>query len=212
MHLTTDSRVQIPEQKITLHGFDVRLRELETQDYPFMQELLSDTLTMKHLMFMSHHEKGGWTMDDVIAKHSQPDLKKKSGNIQFVIEDLKTGERMGTCGFTSIKKDHFRGEFFVIIHHPYWGMGVSTICHRLCLAYAFEHFHLNRIEMTTLSANHGMRGFLNSLNIHEEGTLRGAYLQEGRFEDATLYSILKEEWPAVRLKLDQLLVQKRPSK
>ena len=210
MHQVSAATVQIPEQKITLTGYQIRLRELDSQDYPFMQKLLSDTLTMKHLMFMSHHEKGGWTMEDVIAKHSQQDQKKKSGNIQFIIEDQKTGESMGTCGFTSIRKDHFSGEFFVIIHHPYWGMGISMACHRLCLAYAFENLHLNRMGMTTLSANSGMRGFLQKLGVQEEGTIRGAFLQSGKFEDASTYSILKEEWPSVRAKLDQLMVHKRP--
>lgn len=210
MHQTTAVSVQIPEEKITLNGYQIRLREIQPSDYPFMQKMLSDTLTMKYLMFMSNHEKGGWTLEDVIAKHSQQDQKKKAGNIQFMIEDQKTGELMGTCGFTTIRKEHFRGDFFVIIHHPFWGMGVSMACHRLCLGHAFEKLHLNRIEMTTLSTNTGMRGFLKHLEVTQDGTLRGAFLQNGRFEDAAVYSILKEEWPNVRSTLDELLRHKRP--
>lgn len=127
--------------------------------------------------------------------------------ITFFREKLAAGEGMrwaitlnghneliGTCGFHHISNVHFKMELGYDLLPVWWGKGIMLrSIHRL-LRYAFEERQFNRIEAVVDPENTHSYKLLNKLNFKQEGLLRQAFCQKGRFVDAYMYSILKHDF------------------
>jgi RimJ/RimL family protein N-acetyltransferase len=67
------------------------------------------------------------------------------------------------------------------------------------LRHAFETWKLRRVEFKTATFNVQSRNALRRIGATEEGILRKhAITSTGRVRDDVYYSILDEEWPAVK--------------
>jgi RimJ/RimL family protein N-acetyltransferase len=76
--------------------------------------------------------------------------------------------------------------------------------------YAFEELGCIRVELKTDRLNEKSRRAILSLGAKEEGTLRQHIITStGRLRDTVYYSILKDEWPAVKEGLIQKIKQKK---
>jgi RimJ/RimL family protein N-acetyltransferase len=75
------------------------------------------------------------------------------------------------------------------------------------LRHAFEVLGVERVEFKTDALNLKARQALRNIGATEEGTLRSFNpMPYGKRRNAVFYSVLKEEWPAVR---DQLAAGKK---
>ncbi|MGH8456695.1 MAG: GNAT family N-acetyltransferase [Stenotrophobium sp.] len=85
---------------------------------------------------------------------------------------------------------------------------VNTECKYLLLRHAFETLGLNRIELRTDSLNAKSRAAILRIGATEEGTFRNhMVVQGGRIRHTVYFSIVREEWPQVRKRLDQELAR-----
>jgi RimJ/RimL family protein N-acetyltransferase len=78
------------------------------------------------------------------------------------------------------------------------GRGVGTAAHRLLVAYLFAHTLAYRIEADTEVDNIAERRTLEKAGFTQEGVLRGSFFRDGRWRDAVLYSILRDDGAALR--------------
>lgn len=86
-----------------------------------------------------------------------------------------------------------------------------AVC-RLLLAHTFDVWKIQRMFLKTDVRNERSRTMILSLGAKFEGVLR-AHLPaaDGRVRDTAMYSILPEEWPAVREHLDSKLLSAKTS-
>jgi RimJ/RimL family protein N-acetyltransferase len=80
---------------------------------------------------------------------------------------------------------------------------VNTESKLLMLAHAFENWCCNRVELITDVLNQQSRAAILRLGAKEEGVLRKhLILPSGRIRDSVIFSIIAEEWPEVRTRLE----------
>ena len=91
-------------------------------------------------------------------------------------------------------------------YHPdHRGGAVNPAAKRLMLDYAFEA-GARRVQLNVDAINHRSRAAVLKLGAVQEGILRQhRVVWTGRIRDTVVFSILADEWPAVRARLDARL-------
>ena len=83
---------------------------------------------------------------------------------------------------------------------------VNTECKYLLLRFAFEELKCIRVQFTTDELNVRSRAAVLRLGAVEEGIIRHErIMRDGRKRNSMRYSIIDDEWPDVRLKLEAKL-------
>lgn len=81
------------------------------------------------------------------------------------------------------------------IGKPYWNQGYATEAAQAVLAYGFRELGLNRVQARHFTKNPASGRVMQKIGMTYEGTLRQSIYRFGCFEDAALYSILRQEFP-----------------
>ena len=83
---------------------------------------------------------------------------------------------------------------------------VNTHAKFLMLKHAFEDLGCNAVELRTHSRNVQSRAAIERLGAKFDGILRRHMIMpDGHIRDTAVYSIVKEEWPGVRERLESKL-------
>lgn len=83
---------------------------------------------------------------------------------------------------------------------------VNTEAKYLMLCHAFDRLHCIRVQLTTDESNHASREAILRLGAQFEGLIRHERLMpDGRKRNSLRFSIIDDEWPAVRERLRQRL-------
>lgn len=127
--------------------------------------------------------------------------------LPFAILEAVSGAVAGSTRFGAMAPEHARVEIgWTWLHPRFQRTAVNTEAKRLLLGHAFETLGCVRVEFKTDALNAASRAALLRLGAQEEGTLRAHMkVQDGRLRDSVYYSILRDEWPAVRSRLDGFL-------
>jgi len=87
-----------------------------------------------------------------------------------------------------------------------WGTAVNPECKFLLLRHAFEDCGFGRVKIQTGTANTRSQAAIAKLGATREGILRRhKRLADGSFRDTVVFSILADEWPEVRKRLEDRL-------
>jgi RimJ/RimL family protein N-acetyltransferase len=127
--------------------------------------------------------------------------------VPFVVRSAPGGQILGTTRFLSLALDQLVAEIgWTWCARAVWGTGVNVETKLLLLGHAFETAGLRRVEFKTDSRNERSRGALTALGAQYEGTFRKhRVLPGGGVRDSASYSVIDDEWPAVRAALQQRL-------
>jgi RimJ/RimL family protein N-acetyltransferase len=89
------------------------------------------------------------------------------------------------------------------LYHPdRWGTQVNPETKLLLLGHAFDDCGLGRVKIQTDVLNTRSAAAIAKLGATREGVLRRHTRREdGTFRDTVVFSILRDEWPAVRERL-----------
>jgi RimJ/RimL family protein N-acetyltransferase len=94
----------------------------------------------------------------------------------------------------------------------WWGTVVNPATKLLLLAHCFEDLGYGRVKIQTDARNTRSQAAIARLGAVREGVLRRHTRREdGSFRDTVVFSILAEEWPAVRAGLEVRLSETGPS-
>ncbi|WP_297859987.1 GNAT family N-acetyltransferase [Meiothermus sp.] len=86
--------------------------------------------------------------------------------------------------------------------------GLNTEAKLLMLAHAFEVFQVRRVTLKTDARNLRSRQAIARLGAHLDGVLRAHRpAADGGIRDSAVFSILAGEWPAVKARLEDLLLR-----
>jgi RimJ/RimL family protein N-acetyltransferase len=87
-----------------------------------------------------------------------------------------------------------------------WAGRVNPACKLMLLRHGFETLGLNRIELKTDLRNERSQAAIARLGATREGIFRRhMVLPDGHIRDTVYFSIIREEWPEVKARLEERL-------
>ena len=134
-------------------------------------------------------------------------LQSAGKALPFALIDTSTGHAVGSTRFGNFEPAHHRVEIgWTWLGTPWQRTAFNTEAKYLLLGHAFESLGLNRVEFKTDVLNERSRKAILRLGALEEGVLRRhMVMPDGRVRDSVYYSIIAEEWPAVKANLRRML-------
>ena len=127
--------------------------------------------------------------------------------VTWATMDARTGRAIGSTRYGDIAPEHGRVEIgWTWIAPSHQRTAVNTEAKLLQLAYAFDKLGATRVALKTDGRNLRSQAAIERLGAVREGTLRRHIrLPDGFIRDTVYFSILAEEWPAVRARLEERL-------
>ena len=124
---------------------------------------------------------------------------KQCRELAFATVDSTGGRVIGSTRFRMIEAAHRRVEIgFTFIAAGFQRTAVNTEAKLLMLGHAFDVWNVNRVEFLTDVLNTKSRNAIERIGARQEGILRShMVMRDGRIRDSVIFSILREEWPAV---------------
>jgi len=121
---------------------------------------------------------------------------------------LKAANRhVGMTRYLNIEEAHKKLEIGSTWYEPAaWGGPVNPECKLLLMRHAFEALKVHRVEYKTDVLNARSRAAILKLGAKQEGILRKHMVAAGgRARDSVYFSIIDDEWPAVKAGLEKRL-------
>jgi RimJ/RimL family protein N-acetyltransferase len=132
---------------------------------------------------------------------------REGSAVPFAIVGADSGRVLGSTRFLELRFEHLRAEIgWTWLTRSAWSTGVNVETKLLLLEHAFERVGLRRVEFKTDARNARSRGALLALGSTFEGILRKhMVVRNGGARDSAYYSVIDDEWPAVKAHLHQRL-------
>jgi N-acetyltransferase len=110
------------------------------------------------------------------------------------------GAVVGTSSYLDVSVDDARLEVGSTAYAPAaWGSVVNAEAKLLLLGHAFDDLGAGRVQLKTDVRNHRSQRAIAGLGATYEGTLRRYQRRsDGTVRDTAMFSVVAEQWPAVR--------------
>jgi N-acetyltransferase len=133
----------------------------------------------------------------------------KPDSLLFALLDRRTGEALGTTGYLEIRPRHRGLEIGrTWIARSRQGTRANPESKLLLLRHAFEDLGAIRVQLATDLNNLRSQRAIEKLGAQREGVLRSYQIRSnGTPRDTVVYSILAEEWPEVKARLEERLAE-----
>ena len=127
--------------------------------------------------------------------------------VAWATVDRASGQAVGSTRFGDIEPDHGRVEIgWTWIAPSHQRTAINTEAKLLQLRYAFDDLGATRVALKTDGRNLRSQAAIERLGATREGVLRRhTRMPDGFLRDTVYYSILADEWPAVRARLEERL-------
>lgn len=127
--------------------------------------------------------------------------------LPFVTEIIASKQVIGSTRFWKINQQHRKLEIGSTWISAFWQKTfVNTEAKFLMLRHAFEHLHCVRVQFTTDEINEKSRAAILRLGAKQEGIVRHERIMpDGRKRNSVRFSIIDDEWPSVRQRLEEML-------
>jgi RimJ/RimL family protein N-acetyltransferase len=191
---------------ITLEGRHVRLEPLEPHHADALIDVALDPRIWEFTSTMLRNA-------DEVRKYVQTaiDGQQAGTAVPFVTIDRMTNQVIGCTRFENIYAANRRAEIgWTWLNPKWWRTAINTEAKYLMLRHAFEHWKCIRVEFKAAATNHRSRSAILRLGATEEGVLRRHMIaSDGSYRDSVYFSILDDEWPAVKRRLEERLAKGR---
>ena len=190
--------LHVPLDPVTLEGRLVRLEPMSEQHLDGLERVGLDP------------ELWRWTLarptdrGALAAWMSSAMSNAASGSeLPFVTVDRATGRPIGSSRYLSIAPEHLRLEIgWSWVARDWQRTGANREAKLLMLSHAFETLGCHRAEFKTDSLNEASRAALLAIGATFEGIFRNhMVMPDGRLRHSAYYSIVDDEWPAVKSRL-----------
>ncbi|HJX29973.1 MAG TPA: GNAT family protein [Thermoanaerobaculia bacterium] len=130
----------------------------------------------------------------------------------YAIRLAETGEPVGVTGYLEIRPQHLSLEIGrTWIGKAWQGTRVNPESKYLLMRHAFEDLRVNRVQFKTDLNNAQSQRAIEKLGAVREGVLRRYQIRSnGLPRDTVMYSVIAEEWPEVRARLEARLEARPP--
>ena len=131
-------------------------------------------------------------------------LLGEPGRVNWAI--LFGKEVAGRISVIAPEPEHAKLELGTMLFKPFWGSPANKEAKYLLLRHALEVLRAERVQCKVDLRNERSQRALEALGAVREGVLRkNRRLPDGAFRDDVVYSVLKEEWPGVKARLEARL-------
>jgi len=194
---------------VTLEGRHVRLEPLTLAHHVSLCEVALDP------------ELWRWTIAKVekpedLRRYIEAALREQAlgSALPFATIERSSGRPVGSTRFGSIEPAHRRVEIgWTWIGCAWQRSAINTEAKYLMLTHAFETWRCHRVELKTNALNQRSRQAILRIGAREEGTLRKHMTDvHGKVRDTVYFSILDDDWPAIKARLEQMLQNGPPSR
>jgi RimJ/RimL family protein N-acetyltransferase len=190
---------------ITLTGRHVRLEPLAEAHVPDLCLVGFEPSIWQHMLY------GNIDTETKMQEFVRRILHWQVGGdeLPFAVVCQSTGRAIGCTRFLDIRSYH-RG---VEIGGTWYGLAyqrtaVNTECKYLLLRHAFEEWGCIRVQLKTDLRNERSQRAIERIGGVREGVLRNHMIRpDGTIRDSVYYSIIDREWPAVKARLEELLLR-----
>ncbi len=179
----------------TLEGHGVRVEPLSREHHDGLAAAASDG-RLWELFYTSVPEP-----EQVHAYISSALEKQKQGEmLPWAVRDLKTGTIVGSTRYHDIVAAADRVEIgYTWYAQRMQRSHVNTACKLLLFAYAFEKVGCKVVGLRTDNFNFRSQRAIEALGAKKDGVIRHHWpRRDGSVRDTVMYSVLLDEWPAVR--------------
>jgi N-acetyltransferase len=180
----------------TLEGRIVRLEPLAQRHADDLWEASRDPLVWRWLPTLQPQSRSEWQawLDDALARVDA------GLDIAFATVLVASGAAVGSTRYLALRPEHRSLEIgWTWLAPAVWGTGANTEAKLLQLEHAFDVLGCRRVEFKTDALNERARPALAALPAAFEGIHRKHMLvRGGTNRDSAWYSIVDDDWPAVR--------------
>jgi N-acetyltransferase len=129
--------------------------------------------------------------------------------VAWATVDRASGRAIGSTRFGDIAPEHGRVEIgWTWIAASHQRTAANTEAKLLQLRYAFDELDATRVALKTDARNQRSQAAIERLGAVREGVLRRHIrLPDGFLRDTVYYSILSDEWPVVKARLEGRLAR-----
>jgi RimJ/RimL family protein N-acetyltransferase len=191
-------------EPVVLNGRKVRLEPLALEHVPGLAEVALDPAIWQWTIARPTDEAGlrAWAESALAGRAAGTEFP-------FVTLDAATGRPIGSSRFMNIVLEHRRVEIGWTWVAPAWQRtGANREAKLLMLGHAFDVLGCRRVEFKTDSLNEPSRNALLGIGATFEGIFRNHMVMPGgRMRHSAYYSVIDEEWPAVRAGLEESLAR-----
>ena len=190
MDLDFTKDIQLENERVLLRPFMesdwVNLLEVATEDESLVQ----------FSPYLIHTE-------EYIKEFINTAIKNRANktHYSFIIFDKKTQTYAGSTSFWNLSNKDKRLEIGATwIGKEFQKTGLNRQCKFLLMSYAFDILEFERVELKTDERNTQSRNAIQKIGGQFEGIMRSHTLMNDGFRRSTvIYSILKNEWQALKL-------------
>ena len=127
----------------------------------------------------------------------------------FAVVRLADGRVVGSTRYMDVQAPSKGVEIGWTWYAPdTWGTAVNPKAKYLLLRHAFEDWGAIRVQLKTDLKNLRSQAAIKKLGAKQEGILRShRFRRDGTIRDSVLFSIIRDEWPAVKAALEHRLAQ-----
>jgi RimJ/RimL family protein N-acetyltransferase len=177
-----------------LAGTHVRLEPVDERHVPSLLDAAADPDVFRWLPWPQPHDEDGMraTIDAVRAMA-----------IPFAQVEVASGRAVGMTCFLDVQPANRTIEVGgTWLGRPWWRTAINTEAKLLMLGHAFDDLGVNRVAIKTDARNTRSQEAILRLGAVREGVLRRHMVRpDGSLRDTVMFSVIREEWPAVRDRL-----------
>ena len=187
-------------ERVTLDGRCVRLEPLEERHREAVRPAAQNAEIFTHMTPAS-----GTMFDPYFDNALQ--RTAEGHELGFVVWHKAEHRSVGMTRYLNIEAAHRRLEIGSTWYEPsVWGSAVNPECKLLLMRHAFEQLQYMRVEYKTDVRNTRSRAAILKLGAKQEGILRKHMIMaDGHVRDSVYFSVIDEEWPAVKASLERRL-------
>jgi RimJ/RimL family protein N-acetyltransferase len=187
---------------LTLEGSVVRLEPIRLDHAEPFWNVAKDSVD-DIFQWIPYRMKSQEDFQQVVAKAL--DEQERGESVVFATVERGSGRVIGSTRFMNIDRANRRVEIGSTWIAPAWQRSaVNTEAKYLMLRHAFEVWKCIRVELKTDALNQKSRNAILRIGAKEEGTLRRHVITwTGRVRDSVYFSILDNEWPEAKAKLEK---------
>jgi N-acetyltransferase len=186
---------------LTLEGSVVRLEPIRREHAKLFWDVAKDDLE-DIFRWIPYSMKTEEDFQRLVEKAFSE--QERGESVVFATVERATGRVIGSTRFMNIDRNNCRVEIgSTWIAKPWQRTAVNTEAKYLMLRHAFEVWGCVRVELKTDALNQQSRNAILRIGAKEEGTLRRHVVTwTGRIRDSVYFSILDDEWPGAKARLE----------
>lgn len=184
--------------KPVLTGDRVLLRPFGAQDLPALAEALRDPEILRLTGSVHAPDEAFGTDDPEAGERFRVWRNAQTDRLDLAVVERETSRCVGEVVLNEWDPGNRSCNFRTFLVPGAQNRGLGTEALRLVLGHGFEALGLHRISLEVYAFNPRARRVYEKVGFVAEGVLRQSLHYDGRWIDATVMSVLEDEWAGHR--------------